>query len=294
MKDRTASVTFLLLTTALILPSSARAQAGEDATAEVRQPPSATAEIGTATPPGPATASIPAPVVQPSALARGTMLLAEFSGSLNARKLKPGDKVKAVLTQDLIVGGKVVARSESKLVGHVTEVKARSAQDPESRLGVVFDKILLKPHKELEIEAVVQALAPPAPRRSRVDEPDQMMPPPMLGVAAPGGRGSNSSSSAGRSNSTTTLASSVTSLGVMTTVQSAPGSNPGDSMSTIRPMAANNKPITAGTGVHGVYGLKNLSLSSSTTGTNPGPVIVSTKSNVKLESGTQVVLLVNK
>ena len=224
--------------------------------------------------------------------------MAELSHSLNARKLKPGDKVKAVLAQDLIAHGKLVAKTNSKLVGHVTEVKARSPQEPESSLGVVFDKILLKHHQELDFQGVVQALAPPAPRRSRVDEPDQMMPPPMLSPGNVSGsdtgrRGATTPSSSGRSPSTaTTLASSVTSLGQVTVVASTPGSNPGDSMSTVRVAGSGNQPISGGVGMRGVHGLKNLDLKTSTNGTHPGPVIVSTKSDVKLDTGTQIVLLV--
>jgi hypothetical protein len=242
--------------------------------------------------------SASAPAVIPLTLARGTTLLAELSGTLKAKKLKPGDKVKAVLAQDVIAGGKIVAKSESKLVGHVTEVKVRDAQSPESSLGVVFDKILLKHHREVEIEAVVQALAPPVFRRSRVDEPDQMMPPPMLSPVSnagvnTAGRGTSSTSASGRAaNNTATLASAATDLGAITTVQSNPGSNPGDSVSRVRAAVANTQPITAGAGVHGVYGLKNLSLRAATINSHPSPVIVSTKSDVKLESGTQLVLLV--
>jgi hypothetical protein len=223
-------------------------------------------------------------------LAPGATIVAEFAGSLNVKKLKPGDKVKAVLAQDLIAGGQLVAKYGSKVIGHVTEVKKWTPNDPESRLGVVFDKILLKKHKELDFQAIVQALAPPVLRRSRVDEPDQMMPPAVLSVGGSsvvsGPRGSRTSSTA------TTMSSSVSMLGPMATVQSTPGSNPGDSMTTIRTGNGANTVISGGVGMHGVYGLKNLQLRPPQAGTNSGPAIVSTKSDVKLQSGSQVVMLV--
>jgi hypothetical protein len=282
MKTRSAFIFVLLVASWWAISGYAQTQA-----------PPATASLNSAT------AVTASPVAPPIVLPPGTNVMAELSHSLNARKLKPGDKVKAVLAQDLIAHGRIVAKTNAKLVGHVTEVKARSPENPESQLGMVFDKILLKHHQELDFKGVVQALAPPAPRRSRVDEPDQMMPPPMLTPAAstPGSdstrRGSSSSSSSGRAPSTaTTLASSVTSLGSVTVVGSTPGSNPGDSVSTIRPSATDNKPISGGIGMHGVYGLKNLDLKLAKDKASPGPVIVSTKSDVKLESGTQVVVLV--
>jgi hypothetical protein len=228
-------------------------------------------------------------------IALGTTLLAELSGSINVKKLKPGDKVKAVLAQDLLAGGKIIARAESKLVGHVTEVKRRSESDPESRIGVVFDKILLKKHQELDFQAIVQALAPPVQRRSRVDEPDQMMPPPTLTVSSnlPGQSGNRNSSSSNRSTSTaTTLATTMGATGPMTTVGSTPGMNPGDAMSHVKTQASGNAPASGGVGMHGVYGLKGLALAAPSSAAESGPAIVSTKSDVKLESGTQMVLLV--
>jgi hypothetical protein len=235
--------------------------------------------------------------VQSITLSSGSTVMVELSHSLNTHKLKPGDKVKAVLAQDLVARGRVVANTGSKLLGHVTEVKAHSTQDPESRLGIVFDKILLKHHKEIDFQGVVQAVAPPAPRRSRVDEPDQMMPPPMLGVGSisssdPNRRGSSSSSSVGRGSTGSVLASSAATLGQVAVVASNPGSNPGDGMTTVRATASQNKVISGGVGMRGIYGLKNLELKPSPDKTNPAPVIVSTKSDVKLESGTQVVVLV--
>jgi hypothetical protein len=228
----------------------------------------------------------------PTILAPGTTIVAEFDGSLNVKKLKPGDKVKAVLAQDLIGGGRLIAKYGSKVIGHVTEVKRRGDNDSESRLGVVFDKILLKKHQELDFQAIIQALAPPVLRRSRVDEPDQMMPPAALrvggGSVSTGGRGSNRTSSAAP-----TMSSSVSMLGPMATVQSTPGMNPGDSMTAIRTGKNDTTTvISGGVGMHGVYGLKNLELRPPAPGTNSGPAIVSTKSDVKLQGGTQVVMLV--
>lgn len=297
------SLALLLLVAVVIIsvnPCNAQVQAEERTALQAHPPQSIAGKAGAAASSGAsAAASTAAPSAKAFTLPPGSTLLAELSGSLKAKKLKPGDKVKAVLVQDIVARGRIVARSESKLTGHVTEVKVRSADNPESRLGIVFEKILLKHHQQVEIEAVVQALAPPVFRRSRVDEPDQMMPPPMLGAAnspgiSPVGRGTSSSSSGSRStgNSTSALASAAAEMETVTAVQSNPGSNPGDSVSNIRTVAASTAPITGGTGMHGVYGLKDLSLKTPTAHSSPGPVIVSTKSNVKLESGTQLVLLV--
>lgn len=289
------------LTSVTQLWGQAQSQPEAKNTARLQQDPAPgqsqpSTEIVNAAPAGGAREStIAVPMHNAAGLAQGTTLLAEFSHSLNVKKLKPGDKIKATLDQDLIIGGKVLAKPESKLLGHVTEVKTKDGENGESRLGVVFDKILLKHHQELDFQAVVQALAPPAPRRSRVDEPDQMMPPPMVTGASVntngGTRGANTSSNSSRMTNTAGILATTSTGAGQVAVGSTPGSNPGN-MSTVHVAMTNNQPMSGGAGMHGVFGLKNLALTTSSDSTTPGPVIVSTKSNVKLETGTQIVLLV--
>ncbi len=108
-------------------------------------------------------------------------MLVELSKGLKAKKLKVGDKVKAEVSQDVVSHGKVIIPVETKLVGHVTEVSPRDSAHPESRLGIVFDRILLKHFHDIDFEAVVQAVSQPVIRRSLVDEPSQMLPPSMIG-----------------------------------------------------------------------------------------------------------------
>ncbi|HET9789769.1 MAG TPA: hypothetical protein VFR08_00555 [Candidatus Angelobacter sp.] len=229
-------------------------------------------------------------------LSRGTTLVGEFSHGLNARKLKAGDKVKAILTQDLIVKGKIIAPNETRLVGHVTEVKRSTGADMESRLGIVFDKLLLKHHHELLFQAGVEALLAPVIRRSRVDEPDQMMPPAVVGSVNNSntvGRGSSGSSRSSSSGASTSAVASLNSIGAIPVVQSTPGSSsPGSSVSAIDLSQISPKRLNASTGMRGVYGIKDLSISPDPNPTGAGSVIISKKSNVKLENGTQLILVV--
>ena len=84
----------------------------------------------------------------------GTCLVVELSKSLNAKKLQPGDKVTAKVIQAVVVNGKVVIPRGSKLVGNVTETKAYSKEDPESRLGIIFGKAMMKNGVEVPVGAV--------------------------------------------------------------------------------------------------------------------------------------------
>jgi len=243
-----------------------------------------------------------AATVDQDTLGRGTILVAEFEGGLNAKKLKPGDTVKAILTQDLVAHGKVVAPVDSKLIGHVTEARPQTEEDRQSRLGVVFDKLLLKHHQELKFLATVQILAPPAPRRSRVDQPDQMLPPSMMGggrgsspgAGGRGGTGGGTRSAGATSNPGGSIAGDLT-ISAPMVVGGTPGNTPGDKSvpaNLPQPLSANNKPVSAGQNVRpGIYGIKDLLLGPADSQT-PGPVILSNQSTVKLEDGTQVVLQV--
>ncbi len=95
------------------------------------------------------------------ALSSGTTLQAELTKSIDAKKAKQGDEVTAKLTQDVKSSGQVVLHKGTKLVGHVTEAQAKSKESGESKLGIAFDKAVLKGGEEMAFTGVIQALAPP-------------------------------------------------------------------------------------------------------------------------------------
>jgi hypothetical protein len=233
---------------------------------------------------------------------KSSFLLVELSRTLKANKLKPGDKIKAEVSQDVISHGRIIIPAETEVVGHVTEVNAREGANGESRLGIVFDRILLKHFHDINFQAVVQAVRPPVIRRSRVDEPSQMLPPSMMmgnirgSSPSPNSTGRAAGPSGGRITATPPPSgaisdpTSVTSVQTPLTVKQSPSTNVATGSS-----AANLEPQAGGTALdvtapQGVFGLKGLSLSPGATASTPGPVIVSNTENVKLESGTQILL----
>ncbi|HYL91862.1 MAG TPA: hypothetical protein VEW69_01765 [Alphaproteobacteria bacterium] len=218
---------------------------------------------------------------------KGTGIVAELSSSLKANKLKSGDKIKAEVTQDVLLHGKTVIPVGSKLIGHITEAKKRTDADPESRLGFVFDKIRMKGHRELDLQAVVQAMAPPAPRESLVDKPDMMLPPSMMmgtsnssGAQPIGGRQSTGRGASNNTPAVTTPArADVAVLSANVTTTQSP-------VQMASPTMMSNKPL--GNGSRGIFGLPGLALRQGT----QGPLVVSRAREVKLEYGTQIILLV--
>jgi hypothetical protein len=92
-------------------------------------------------------------------LAAGAVLQAELTKSIDAKKAKSGDEVSARLTLDLKTSdGKIVMHRGSKLVGHVTEAQAKSKENAESKLGMVFEKAVAKDGQEIAFNGLIQAL----------------------------------------------------------------------------------------------------------------------------------------
>jgi hypothetical protein len=253
----------------------------------------------TAKPDAATAATVTPPAKAEAVKPKDSYMLVELSKTLKAKKLKVGDKVKAEVSQDVVSHGKVIIPVETKLVGHVTEVSARDSTHPESRLGIVFDRILLKHFRDIDFEAVVQAVSQPVVRRSRVDEPSQMLPPSMIGVsrdapATPTGRAANSPTSnrpavgSGGGAASASIATFQTPI----TVKQSPSTHV-DSSAALLETSATGKPLSVGM-PRGVFGLKGLSLSTAPSPSTPGPVIVSNTENVKLDSGTQILLQVLK
>ena len=209
----------------------------------------------------------------------GTDVVAELDKSVDAKKAKVGDLVKATITQDVLSHGKIVIRRGSKLVGHVTQTKIRSKEDRESRLGVVFDRAVLRHGGEIDLSAAVRALAPGV-RMSSVDRPDPMGAPPGSAMGSGGAPMPISSGPASKSS----------------------GSGPPPSaMNQAARAAMQSGAATSGNaqeygvmggGSRGVFGLPGLRLSAES-GAGRESIISSITHNVKLDSGTQMVIQVN-
>lgn len=209
----------------------------------------------------------------------GTDVVAELEKSVDAKKAKVGDPVKATITQDVLSHGKIVIRRGSKLVGHITETKIRSKEDRESRLGVIFDRAVLRRGGEIALSATVRALAPGV-RMSSVNRADPMGAPPGSAMGWGGAPMPISSGPASKS--------------------SGSGPPPGAMNQAVRAaMQAGDAPSgntqeygVMGGGSRGVFGLPGLRLSAESAGAH-GSIISSITHNVKLDSGTQMVIQVN-
>jgi hypothetical protein len=100
---------------------------------------------------------------------QGAEMSATLSQAIDARKAKPGDAVTATLTEDVRANGRLLLLRGTTLVGRVTEAQARtrradSADDStDSRLGIAFEKAVLRDGQEVPLNATIEAVAAAEP-----------------------------------------------------------------------------------------------------------------------------------
>jgi hypothetical protein len=228
-------------------------------------------------PPVSTPAATPAPSARdasgPIGFAPGTVLLAELTKSIDAKKAKQGDPVEAKTAIDLTKNGQVVVPKGAKLVGHVNDAKAKQKGESDSSLTLAFDEMITKDGQHVAMPAVVQAIrAWPQQSNTGAMAPDSGS---SAGPAvAPGGM----SGSGGRPMSTGSGQPGASEYPNANQTAGAGGSQSAEAQA----------PLTGET--QGIIGLPDYSLSSS----NGSSVISSEKKNVKLESGTQLLLKVGQ
>jgi hypothetical protein len=221
----------------------------------------------------------------------GTKIEATLASSLDAKKNKPGDQVEARTTQDVKQDGKVVLKKGTRLVGHVTEAQARSKEQAQSQLGIVFEHALVNNGQEIPLHLTVQALAAAQSSVNAAAGSDDLM-------ASGGGMGATSAaahSGGGLIGGVGSTAGATT--GTVMNTAGSPSANMGGGLgAATRSTGAVGGLTSAGhlaSDSSGVFGLEGLSINSAASSATQGSMIVSSTKNVHLESGTQMLLSVN-
>ena len=182
-----------------------------------------------------------------------------LSKSLDSKKLKEGDTVVCTTTAALHSKSGLLIPSGTKVIGHITKATAKSKGDPDSSLGIEFDKMQLSNKKELDMKGVLQAVAPSLGNSG-----------PDTGVAGGGSLGSSGSRGGGSGAGTTPPPSNDAVAGPNA------GIHPLESSST-HPMLTSEST--------GVLGFHNLEMDKNNMLTTNGK-------EVKLDSGTQMLIRV--
>ncbi len=209
-------------------------------------------------------------------LQSGSTVQAQLIKPVDARKNKAGDEVVAKTTQDVKSNGHVVLPKGSKIMGHVTEAKARAKGQSDSSLGLAFDHAVLKDGTTVPVAFAVQAIgnSSAAAEAAQADADNSMA------TAANTGM---STSTAARSTGGGLVG------GVGATAGGATNTATGVGRGTLR--GAGNvgggisAPLTPAS--RGVVGMPHLNLASATSNSS---TITSSTSNVHLDSGTEMIL----
>ncbi len=204
-------------------------------------------------------------------IAPGSVIPVELTRTIDAKKAKVGDEVVAKVTRDLkAASGEVIVAKGTKMVGHVTEAQAHTKEQKQSELGITFDRAVTK-SSEMRLAMSIQAIIAP------VNNPT-----PEAGSGGPGEPVSTGGTTTSPMSGRTPLSPST---------QPQPQSMP--TGGTDAPAGSNARPpINAST--QGVIGILNLKLESTAQNAALGSVVTSEKNNVKLESGTMLLLRVNQ
>lgn len=282
--------------------AAAYAQAGAQAGSSAGSSTSVQADKSGAQASGNSTASGSAQAGKNSAsLSNGTALNAALSQPVDAKKNKPGDPVAARTTQAAKSDGNVVIPKGSKLVGHVTEAKARAKGQSDSAVGIVFDKAILKNGQEIPLNVTIQALAATQTAAgSSVGEDGLAAGGGAVGGATATGRAAGGGVLGGATSTAGATAGAVTNTAanVGGVAGGAAGAAGGAVNSTANVASASKGAVgglnSAGqltSNSQGVFGLQGLNLNSAASNSTQGSLITSTSRNVHLDSGTQLLLV---
>jgi hypothetical protein len=210
-------------------------------------------------------------------IAPGSVIPVQLTKSIDAKKTKSGDEVVAQVTQDMKTdSGDVIVPKGTKVVGHVTEVQARNKEQKESEVGIVFDHAMMK-NGAMQMPSSIQAIiAPPNANSANSNSSGYDQP---VGV---GGGGSPSSPGGGRS------------AGMGGGSAAPAASNMPSSAGVSAPQTGTSSHGPISTKTEGVVGISDLNLTTAAPTPSQGSLVSSEKNNVKLESGTLMLLRVNQ
>jgi len=219
-------------------------------------------------------------------LADGMSLIAELSNSLDSKKDKVGDTVKAQLSEAVKYGGKTLLPRGTKLFGHLTQASARAKGDSETALVIQFDKAVLKNGEEIPLSVWIRALAA-EPRAVYQPGPSGN---PVAGTGSAAEAGSpmgtrNTSASGGVPPTAPVAVGAPANPGGASGPANPPDGGPG-SVGGLNPggqLAPDSK---------GVFGLDGVHLATDPSSATQGSLITGSGKNLHLDGGTRMLLVV--
>jgi len=207
-------------------------------------------------------------------IAPGSVIPVSLTKTIDAKKVKTGDEIVAKVTQDMkTTGGEVLVPKDTKVMGHVTEAQPRNKDQKESQVGIAFDRAVMKDGSAMQIPMSIQAIIGQQNDQNNSGSGEAAAP--ARGASA-GTTGSPRGGMGGSAPASTPSA----------------GSGSADTPADTQAGKSSRPAITAQT--EGVVGISDLKLVRAASNAADGSVVSSEKNNVKLESGTMMLLRVGQ
>jgi hypothetical protein len=234
----------------------------------------------TQTPSSSSQAGQPGQAARNTRIAAGSVIPVQLTKTVDAKKVKTGDQVLAKVTMDMKTqSGEILVPKDTKVFGHVTEAQPRSKEQKESQLAIAFDHAVTKDGKDMQMPMSIQAVIG---QQQNAGEPSSA--PAGGGTAGPPAGAPPSGGAGGRSSGGMSGSSGSSTAPPPSAPPSGGASEAGSAGSSLPPINAQTQ---------GVIGISNLTLSPAANGSQ-GSMMTSEKNNVKLESGTMLLLKVNQ
>ena len=188
---------------------------------------------------------------------------------IDTKTAKVEQELKLRTISDVVVDGKVVIPSGSRVVAHIVELATKGEGSEQSTLAIVIDKAVLESGKELNLQGIIAAVAAPQEGSLSSDPTYGMMhsnEPKMVGAGPTAAlRPAGELAPAGKVESTATL-------------------------NTARINGEMRKGLLLNNESQGAIGFSGLSLSWRLTAPPAVTVFTSSRKQIKFDTGTQLLL----
>ena len=196
-------------------------------------------------------------------------LIGVLTSSLESRSATVGQEFTLKTISDLVVEGQLIIPRGSRVLGHVTEAVTKGKDQSQSELSLVIEKAVRPDGSEVPLQGIIAALVAPQ-NNSLSDDPTYGL----LHSNEPAQRISGSS----------------TVVGSSTTLPAASKADSTAAVATAKLKGAMDQPTVLDADSQGAYGYEGFSVAWHLITPPPTTVISSKGKNVKLKSGTQMLL----
>jgi hypothetical protein len=219
----------------------------------------------------------------------------QLENKLDTKTAKAGDEVVLKTSEKIKTADGMVIPKGSRLIGHVTEVRAHSKEQAESRLGLEFDRLEMRGGQTMAIHSMIESISPSASAVAGATMADEeAFDAPMGGGAVNSGAvggGRIGSGLVGGAAGGASMATSRVGSGIGSTAGSAvraTGDVSGDAAANLG-RGVNGAASGAGfVGAHAT-GIQGVMLNGDVAGAASGQLTAANR-NIHLDSGTQMVL----